>query len=317
MFRDTIIEADYNPLTAHEATIKYSTRGMEDPLKRDIAKVQKERMELGLVDMLKDSTLGKDTFDTKWWDKTHATPYGYDVNTDGTVRTFKEDPLAAKNKTSRCAVMWSHCTGQPFQQGRELLTNAAYVLAPEFPSTTTTTQKGLRCPTWSGRPAARGVAASLPPVRNSGATARTCLRPSSRAPTPTTTAAPWVTAGWRPRARTALLGPSSDEAALTCSRPSKCRVTLTATAALLVGRGSHARATPHPTPPHPRPPSPLPGCGGLSQAASPVAHTGRPHHNCPAILLYRSSCPPPPPPPPPLLAATQRRSPRWLQHVVD
>ena len=314
MFRDTIIEADYNPLTAHEATIKYSTRGMEDPLKRDIAKVQKERMELGLVDMLKDSTLGKDTFDTKWWDKTHATPYGYDVNTDGTVRTFKEDPLAAKNKTSRCAVMWSHCMAQQFQQGRELLTNAAYVLSPGFPSTTTTTQKGLRCPTWSGRPAARGVAASLPPVRNSGATARTCSRPSSRAPTPTTTAAPWVTAGWRPRARTAPLGPSSDEAAQTCSRPSKCRVTLTATAALLVGRGSHARATLHPTPPTPT----------FSSARMRRSVTGCnsscPHWTSPTQLPRSPPVPlvvRPPPLPPTPLAATQGRSPRWLQHVVD
>lgn len=104
VFRDTIIEADYNPLSAQKHTIKYSLRKIEDPLKRDVEKVYKEKMELGLVDMLGQQNLGKHTFDVKWWDKTYATPYGYDVNEDGTVRTFKEDPLAAKNKTSRYAL---------------------------------------------------------------------------------------------------------------------------------------------------------------------------------------------------------------------
>ena len=101
VFRDTIIEADYNPLTANQTAVKYSLRGVNDPLKRDLLKAQGEKMALGLVDMLKDNKLGKDTFDVKWWDKTYATPYGYDVNDDGTIREMKEDPLAAKNKTSK------------------------------------------------------------------------------------------------------------------------------------------------------------------------------------------------------------------------
>jgi hypothetical protein len=106
VFLDTIIEADYNPLTANRNVVKYSVKGVRDPLKRDIEKAQGEKMTMGLVDMLKDTTLGKETFDVKWWDKTHATPYGYDVNDDGTIREIKEDPLAAKNKTSR--VMFDH-----------------------------------------------------------------------------------------------------------------------------------------------------------------------------------------------------------------
>lgn len=101
VYRDIIIEGDYNPLESRGAAIRVPTKDLEDPLKRDMLRVHKENMELGLVDMLKGTTLGKDTFSCEWWDKTHATPYGYDVNQDGTLKEFNEDPLAAKNKTSR------------------------------------------------------------------------------------------------------------------------------------------------------------------------------------------------------------------------
>lgn len=101
VYRDIIIEADYNPLRPRGTAIRVATSDLEDPLKRDVLKVHKERMELGLVDMLKGDTAGKQTFPCEWWDKTHATPYGYDVNQDGTLKEFREDALAAKNKTSR------------------------------------------------------------------------------------------------------------------------------------------------------------------------------------------------------------------------
>jgi len=83
VFRDVIIEADYNPLAVHDNTIKVPTGDIRDPLKRDMLKPLYERQLMGA---LPDPTpLGKSTLDPKAWSDLiiHATPYGHCVDRTG------------------------------------------------------------------------------------------------------------------------------------------------------------------------------------------------------------------------------------------
>ncbi|KAL6759315.1 hypothetical protein V8C86DRAFT_2577846 [Haematococcus lacustris] len=83
VFRDVIIEEDYNPQAAHNHTIQIPTGDLRDPLKRDVLKPQHEAQLMGQT--LPTEPLGKATLDNQMWDALHihATPYGHCVNSEG------------------------------------------------------------------------------------------------------------------------------------------------------------------------------------------------------------------------------------------
>ncbi|KXZ46813.1 hypothetical protein GPECTOR_40g547 [Gonium pectorale] len=102
VFRDVIIEQDYNPLTAGQAAIRIPTGDIQDPLKRDMLKGERERQLMmssgtllasgsgrgGLGSSGRSASagpqgagpgLGKETLDTRAWGElaVTATPYGH------------------------------------------------------------------------------------------------------------------------------------------------------------------------------------------------------------------------------------------------
>ena len=44
VFRDVILESDYDPLSALGHTFRIDTRQIEDPIKRDLTKTKKEKV---------------------------------------------------------------------------------------------------------------------------------------------------------------------------------------------------------------------------------------------------------------------------------
>lgn len=83
VFRDVIIEADYNPLLVHKHTIQIPTSDIVDPVKKDMLKPQLERTLMGFTQS--PTPLGKATLDASMWDDLHihATPYGHCVDKTG------------------------------------------------------------------------------------------------------------------------------------------------------------------------------------------------------------------------------------------
>ncbi|KAG2495250.1 hypothetical protein HYH03_006523 [Edaphochlamys debaryana] len=100
VFRDVIIEEDYNPLTAAAHTIRVPTGDIKDPVKRDLTKAEVERQLMSSSGALLGGTagslaatrrsasagtqIGKDMLDTRQWGELAigATPFGH--CTDGT-----------------------------------------------------------------------------------------------------------------------------------------------------------------------------------------------------------------------------------------
>lgn len=86
IFRDVIIEQDYNPLAALDSTIKVSTGDLRDPLAKDLAKrAYEESLLTGRRSSSIPRQMSKSSLDIKMWDNLHihATPYGHCVDKDG------------------------------------------------------------------------------------------------------------------------------------------------------------------------------------------------------------------------------------------
>ena len=68
LYRDIIIESEYDPHLAHRTLLKYQMKDENDPLKQEIIQA-----ELGKP---KRKELGRATLSTSLWDQLHSTPYG-------------------------------------------------------------------------------------------------------------------------------------------------------------------------------------------------------------------------------------------------
>ena len=75
MFRDIIIESDYDPLHWRESTLKYSSN-VEDPIKRELTKQCNDREGVGGKGNGIPGARTKPILDVKMWDKLDATPHG-------------------------------------------------------------------------------------------------------------------------------------------------------------------------------------------------------------------------------------------------
>lgn len=70
LYRDIIIESEYDPLTAHRTLMKYVAKDADDPLKQEL--LASEMRVGGRVKR----ELGRATLSATMWDRLHATPYG-------------------------------------------------------------------------------------------------------------------------------------------------------------------------------------------------------------------------------------------------
>ena len=75
LFRDIIIESDYDPLNWREDTLRYSAK-VEDPVKRELTKMANDREGIGGKGAGIPKSKSKEVLDVKMWDKLEATPHG-------------------------------------------------------------------------------------------------------------------------------------------------------------------------------------------------------------------------------------------------
>eukprot|EP00302_Diacronema_sp_CCMP2436_P037035 CAMPEP_0180040572 /NCGR_PEP_ID=MMETSP0984-20121128/33560_1 /TAXON_ID=483367 /ORGANISM="non described non described, Strain CCMP 2436" /LENGTH=337 /DNA_ID=CAMNT_0021967879 /DNA_START=21 /DNA_END=1033 /DNA_ORIENTATION=- len=75
LFRDIIIESEYDPMIAHKYTIKYKSHVENDPVKLEVNKAARESQELP-GEFMEKVQLGRATLKVTMWDKLEATPYG-------------------------------------------------------------------------------------------------------------------------------------------------------------------------------------------------------------------------------------------------
>jgi hypothetical protein len=77
--RDIIITDEYNPLNRTAQCLKYKTSAINrnDPLKRDVLKLQNEKKMIAkLTDRKQVEPKNRDVLDLRLWDKLEATPHG-------------------------------------------------------------------------------------------------------------------------------------------------------------------------------------------------------------------------------------------------
>lgn len=102
LYRDIIIESEYDPAQAHKTLLKYEMSDAQDPLKSELIS-----QNLGNP---KPKELGRTTLDPRIWDRLHATPYGrFD-------RVIPSEPSADPSRVSR--VPFEH---YDFPTGRAVL----------------------------------------------------------------------------------------------------------------------------------------------------------------------------------------------------
>lgn len=75
LFRDIIIESEYDPMVAHKHTIKYKSYVENDPVKLETNKAEREAQTIPGEFKAK-VPLGRETLKCTMWDKLEATPYG-------------------------------------------------------------------------------------------------------------------------------------------------------------------------------------------------------------------------------------------------
>lgn len=75
LFRDIIIENEYDPMIAHAHTIKYAPQTGSDPVKLELNKAAREAQAIP-GEFKPKAELGRTTLKTTLWDKLDATPYG-------------------------------------------------------------------------------------------------------------------------------------------------------------------------------------------------------------------------------------------------
>eukprot|EP00241_Pyramimonas_parkeae_P015775 CAMPEP_0114326436 /NCGR_PEP_ID=MMETSP0059-20121206/29724_1 /TAXON_ID=36894 /ORGANISM="Pyramimonas parkeae, Strain CCMP726" /LENGTH=501 /DNA_ID=CAMNT_0001455411 /DNA_START=157 /DNA_END=1663 /DNA_ORIENTATION=- len=96
VFRDVIIESDYDPLVANQSAIKIDVTGMKDPLKKDLERVRREKEELGYEVVNHGPVPGKTLFPVTMYHQPEATPYGHFSEPDGSLK----EPLQQYKDTS-------------------------------------------------------------------------------------------------------------------------------------------------------------------------------------------------------------------------
>lgn len=75
LFRDIIIESDYDPLNWRDESLKYSG-AVEDPVKRELTRMANDREGIGGKGAGIPKARSKEILDVKMWDKLEATPHG-------------------------------------------------------------------------------------------------------------------------------------------------------------------------------------------------------------------------------------------------
>ncbi|KAK9829174.1 hypothetical protein WJX72_004311 [[Myrmecia] bisecta] len=96
VFRDTIIESDYNPLESRRWAIRVPTGDIQDPLKRDLEKTMREKQLIGK--RVRGPVPGKETLKVTMWDKLDATPSGHHMDKDGDyiLKSMTKEELALR-----------------------------------------------------------------------------------------------------------------------------------------------------------------------------------------------------------------------------
>lgn len=89
VFRDIILESDYDPLKWNRGNAKYSVRGIKDPVKQDLREASRERAMLAKLnpDRRISRPTSRNVLDIKLWDRLESTPY---VRYEGAVGCGKK-----------------------------------------------------------------------------------------------------------------------------------------------------------------------------------------------------------------------------------
>jgi len=113
IFRDIIIESDYDPLVSNKNSITYKTQRIEDPTKRVLQKGEEEAKMIHPGRSLGKQAMCRDTFDTTQWatGKVEASPHGH------FTKMFRSDGPALKgNPTQKSRVVFDQFN---FPKGKE------------------------------------------------------------------------------------------------------------------------------------------------------------------------------------------------------
>eukprot|EP00891_Asterochloris_glomerata_P002187 jgi/Astpho2/2187/Aster-03178 len=121
VFRDTVIEADYDPFQARQHYIRVPTGDITDPVKRDIEKTLRERRLLGIRQPPRRpvSAEGKETLSTLLWNKLDSTPCGHHMDTRG---AYVLKPMTAADAELRKShVVFDHYNVARGAKGKDLM----------------------------------------------------------------------------------------------------------------------------------------------------------------------------------------------------
>ena len=77
LFRDIIIESEYDPLVYSRRGVRYSQKGLRDPVKLELQKAADEASAIPGQAMFGQTRVGRDTLEPTLWDRLDATPYGH------------------------------------------------------------------------------------------------------------------------------------------------------------------------------------------------------------------------------------------------
>lgn len=123
LFRDIIIESEYDPMTYTAANIKYKSKGIQDPVKLELIKPEVERKTIPGAHLAPRGPLLKDTLHPVMWSKLEATPYG----------RFNKMMAAAETKKSEAAdrLRQSHVHFDDFE--RPPVDEVTSMVTSEFP----------------------------------------------------------------------------------------------------------------------------------------------------------------------------------------
>lgn len=122
IFRDIIIESEYDPLEPNRRCVKAKTGKLNDPVKVSEIKAQKEASMLGTSAkgvLQAKQTLGKDTLNVEQWaaGKIEATPYGTFAKMMSTKGGADDSP-SQKSLTMQSHIHFDHFA---FPRGRDAI----------------------------------------------------------------------------------------------------------------------------------------------------------------------------------------------------
>lgn len=124
IFRDIIIESEYDPLEPNRRCFKAKTAMLEDPVKISEIKARKEASMLGTSTkgaLIQKPVLGKDTLDVKLWasGQIEATPYGTFAKMMSTTNSnSSSSPHEKRSKTMQSHIHFDHFA---FPKGRSAI----------------------------------------------------------------------------------------------------------------------------------------------------------------------------------------------------